>query len=102
MDEDIDYETTLDYPILYKSLLKGRLLNTKSFIILVIKALIQGTLIMYLTTLLFPRSFYDIVTIQFTALIITELLNTMTIVSSFYLNLILITLTRQAELLFYK
>lgn len=63
MDEDIDFETALDYPMLYKSLLKGRLLNIKSFIILVIKAMIQGTLIMYLTTLLFPRSFYDIVTI---------------------------------------
>jgi hypothetical protein len=40
MDEDIDFATTLDYPILYKTLLKGRLLNSKSFIILVIKALI--------------------------------------------------------------
>lgn len=36
---------------------------------------------MYLTNLLFPRSYFDIVTIQFTALIITELLNTMTIVN---------------------
>ena len=81
MDEDINYETSLDYPMLYKSLLKGRLLNSKSFIITIIKAIIQGTLIMYLTTLLFPRSFFDIVTIQFTSLILTELLNTMTIVS---------------------
>jgi hypothetical protein len=63
MDEDITYGAALDYPVLYKSLLKGRLLNVKSFIIMVIKAIIQGTLIMFLTTLLFPRSFFDIVTI---------------------------------------
>jgi hypothetical protein len=40
MDEDIDFKAALDYPMLYKILLKGRLLNVKSFIILVIKALI--------------------------------------------------------------
>lgn len=35
---------------------------------------------MYLTNLLFPRSYFDIVTIEFTALILTELLNTTTMV----------------------
>jgi len=60
--------------------LKGRLLNVKSFIIMVIKAMLQGTLIMYLTNLLFPRNYFDIVTIEFTALILTELLNTTTMV----------------------
>lgn len=36
---------------------------------------------MYLTNLVFPDNFFDIVTIQFSALIVTELFNTLTIVS---------------------
>ena len=41
MDEDLTFETMKENPQLYKYLLKGRLLNTKSFIIFVIKAIIQ-------------------------------------------------------------
>jgi phospholipid-translocating ATPase len=80
MDEDLDFTTLKRYPILYRELQLGRLLNYKAFFIMLLKAVFQGSSIILLTILLFPTNVTDIVTITFTALIITELLNTVTIV----------------------
>lgn len=45
MDEDLSFEVMKQYPQLYKILLKGRLLNAKSFVLLFIKAMIQVSFI---------------------------------------------------------
>lgn len=80
MDEDLPYETVLRYPQLYRELQQGRLLNFKMFFTLMMKGVFQGSAIMLLTIILFPSNTVDIVTITFSALILTELLNTVTIV----------------------
>jgi len=75
-DEDVSYEAALEYPELYKSLQSGRDMNFKNFLIWMFKSIYQGSVIMILSLLIFSESFYQIVTITFTSLIIAELLNT--------------------------
>jgi phospholipid-translocating ATPase len=64
-----------EFPQLYQSLQKGRELNLKTFLIWVWKSIYQGAIIMLLCFWLFENSFTEIVTITFTALILSELLN---------------------------
>jgi phospholipid-translocating ATPase len=64
-----------EFPQLYQSLQKGRELNLKTFLIWVWKSIYQGAVIMFLTFWLFEQSFTTVVTITFTALILSELLN---------------------------
>lgn len=77
-DEDINREKALNYPLLYKTLQKSRELNVKTFLIWVWKSLFQATVIMVMGVYLFDDSFLMIVTITFTALILSEILNVYT------------------------
>jgi len=77
-DEDVDKQRALGFPILYKTLQKSRELNTKTFFIWMWKSLFQATVIMLMSLSLFEESFLEIVTITFTALILSEILNVYT------------------------
>jgi phospholipid-translocating ATPase len=75
LDEDIDEDKAFKYPELYQELQKGRALSYKSFFIWVFQSIYQGGVIMLLAIFLFEDSFLNIVSITFTTLILTELLN---------------------------
>ena len=75
LDEDVDRETCLKYPILYQSLQAGRSLNFKTFLIWVWKSIYQAAIIMFLAVLLFNDSFVIIMSITFTTLVFIEFLN---------------------------
>ena len=77
-DEDIDMKRALNYPPLYKTLQKGRELSLKNFFIWVWRSLYQAAVIMFFSLNMFDNSYYNIVTITFTALILSELLNVTT------------------------
>jgi phospholipid-translocating ATPase len=74
-DEDVNVNSVMKFPPLYKTLQKGRSLSTKTFLIWVWKSIYQGCLIMLATVIFFSESYTNIVTITFSALIIIELLN---------------------------
>ncbi len=74
LDEDVKQETVFVFPELYAELQKGRVLNFKTFLQWVWKAMYQAGIIMLLAIFLFESSFTRIVSITFTALILTELL----------------------------
>lgn len=74
-DHDVNVETVMKYPPLYATLQKGRSLSSKTFLIWFFKSVFQGCVIMLGTLLFFNESFTNIVTITFSALIMTELLN---------------------------
>ncbi|KAI8909700.1 hypothetical protein EDD86DRAFT_190542 [Gorgonomyces haynaldii] len=73
-DLDINEETALLYPELYKELTKGRTLSFKTFCIWLFISVYQGGAIMILAIWLFENEFVRIVSISFTALILNELL----------------------------
>lgn len=75
LDEDVDRNTCLRFPILYQSLQAGRSLNTKTFLIWVWKSIYQAAVIMFLAITLFQDSFITIMSITFTTLIFIEFLN---------------------------
>ena len=77
-DRDIDAKRALNHPPLYKSLQKGRELNLKNFFIWLWISIYQAAVIMLLSLYLFDNSYYNIMTITFTALILSELLNVTT------------------------
>ena len=77
-DEDVTLEKTMLYPNLYITLRKSRDLNTKTFFIWLWISIYQGVVIMVLSLVLFEQSFVRIVTITFTSLIISEILNVAT------------------------
>jgi phospholipid-translocating ATPase len=81
-DEKISRETILKYPNLYCSLRKNREMGVKRFLLWCWVSLYQGAAIMLLSLLLFESSFVQIVTITFSALILSEVLNVATQVSS--------------------
>ncbi|CAF2103709.1 unnamed protein product [Rotaria magnacalcarata] len=60
LDQDVPADIALLYPELYKELAKGRIY--------------QGSVIMYVGLILFDADFIHVVSITFTALILTELL----------------------------
>ncbi|KAL4235196.1 ATP synthase subunit 9 [Mactra antiquata] len=74
LDKDVQPETALMYPELYKDLTKGRSLSFKSFFMWVLISIYQGGIIMYGAFLLFEDEFFHVVAITFTSLILTELL----------------------------
>lgn len=65
---------------MYKILQKGRLLGIKAFMQVLLEALLQGNIIIFLTFILFPKDFNDLITIQFSALILTQLFSSFNIV----------------------
>ena len=71
LDEDISAEKCLLYPNLYLSLQKSRELNTKTFFTWLWISIYQGVVIMVLSLVLFEQSFVRIVTITFSALILS-------------------------------
>ena len=71
-------KAVLDFPSLYKDLLKGRELSLKSFLWWFKKSLFQASVIMIGSIYLFEFVFLKIVTITFTCLILIELLNVYT------------------------
>ncbi len=74
-DEDVDLTSVIKFPVLYKILQKGRVLNMKTFISWCVKSIYQGAVIMIGAVLLFEDNFVNIVSITFTALIFIEILN---------------------------
>lgn len=84
-DEDISEDKAMEYPQLYQTLQKGRQLNLKTFLIWIWKSIYQGSMIMFLGFWLFEESVVQIVTITFTSLIILQLLNIYTELTSFSL-----------------
>jgi phospholipid-translocating ATPase len=74
-DEDVDLKTVVKFPNLYKILQKGRVLNTKTFLIWCFKSIYQGAVIMIGAVLLFEDNYLNIVSITFTSLIFIEVLN---------------------------
>lgn len=74
-DEDCSSSVVIKFPILYSSLQKGRVLNTKTFLIWMWKSIFQATVIMVGALVFFHESYTNIVTITFSALIVCEILN---------------------------
>jgi phospholipid-translocating ATPase len=74
LDKDVSSDIAMTYPELYKELTKGRSLNYKTFFMWVLISTYQGGVIMFGAFLLFEDDFIHIVSIAFTALILTELL----------------------------
>ncbi len=87
-DEDLTYKEVRDHPLLYRELQRGRYLNFKAFCIILMKSMFQGAVIILMTVTIFQSNILDIVTICFTSLILTELLNTISMVSSVSCKLI--------------
>ena len=87
-DEDLTYKEVRDHPLLYRELQRGRYLNFKAFCIILMKSMFQGAVIILMTVTIFQSNILDIVTICFTSLILTELLNTISMVSSVTFRLI--------------
>ena len=89
LDDGVSQEDVYKYPRLYRSLQKGRALNTQSFLQWIWKSIFQVSaitffntyfvfkafVIMYCTIRFFDNSFLNIVTITFTTLILLESLN---------------------------
>uniref|UniRef100_A0A7S3CJ81 P-type ATPase C-terminal domain-containing protein n=1 Tax=Strombidium rassoulzadegani TaxID=1082188 RepID=A0A7S3CJ81_9SPIT len=75
LDEDVDREICLKFPILYQTLQDGRSLNIKTFLIWTWKSIYQASIIMFLAVILFNDSFVIIMSITFTTLICIEFLN---------------------------
>jgi phospholipid-translocating ATPase len=71
-DEDVEKSIALKYPPLYRSLQKGRDLNSKTFLIWVWKSIYQGVIIIVMSIFLFKNIFIQLETVAFTALIFTE------------------------------
>ncbi|CAI5439375.1 unnamed protein product [Caenorhabditis angaria] len=74
VDRDVTAASALRYPELYKELGKGRSLSYKTFFIWVLISLYQGAVIMYGALLVFDADFIHVVSISFSALIVTELI----------------------------
>ncbi|VDO33572.1 unnamed protein product [Haemonchus placei] len=74
VDRDVTATNALTYPELYKELGKGRSLSYKTFCIWVMISLYQGAVIMYGALLVFDADFIHVVSISFSALIVTELI----------------------------
>ncbi|KAL7631634.1 UNVERIFIED_CONTAM: hypothetical protein RMT77_018059 [Armadillidium vulgare] len=74
LDRDVSPKIALSYPEVYKELTKGRSLSYKTFFMWVLISIYQGGILMYGAMLLFDEELLHIVSISFTALILTELL----------------------------
>jgi phospholipid-translocating ATPase len=85
LDQDADANTLMDFPLLYQSLQRRRPISFSAFCLCILKSLYQGATIIILGVVLFPENnFINIVSITFTSLIFTELLNVMTEIDNFH------------------
>ena len=74
LDQDVSPQLAMEYPELYKELVKGRILSIKTFLIWTVISIYQGGIIMLFALYLFELEFIHIVAITFTALIFNELI----------------------------
>eukprot|EP00796_Vickermania_ingenoplastis_P007345 gene7345-5179_t len=74
LDEDFEERRIHEYPQLYKELLKSRSLNLRTFLQWIWISLFQGGVMMYLSLEFFSDEMFQIVTIAFTSLLLTELI----------------------------
>ena len=81
--EDLTYSQALKFPKLYQKLQKGRELSLRKFLQWTLKSLFQAFVIIVICYLALPYNFTIITTISYSALILTELLNTISNVNSF-------------------
>lgn len=89
-DTDTDREAVLNYPPLYRTLQKGRLLSFKTFLVWTWKSMYQGAVILMFSLQFFNDSFVNIVTITFSALIVIEILNVYTEINKFNKKMFLV------------
>jgi phospholipid-translocating ATPase len=82
-DQDANVSQIMQFPPLYKTLQKGRLLNFKTFAVWVWKSIYQGSVIILFALMFFNDSYTNIVTITFTSLIFIELLNVYTQITKY-------------------
>eukprot|EP01116_Phalansterium_solitarium_P016867 TRINITY_DN400_c3_g1_i1.p1 TRINITY_DN400_c3_g1~~TRINITY_DN400_c3_g1_i1.p1 ORF type:complete len:1058 (+),score=360.52 TRINITY_DN400_c3_g1_i1:1014-4187(+) len=75
LDTDVSETVAFRYPELYKDLQKGRSLSFKTFSMWVFTSVFQAGAIMLMSLVLFDQNLINIVSITFTALILTELAN---------------------------
>jgi len=75
LDRDVSFKNSLYYPELYHPLQAGLFLNNKSLLLWIMRSFFQGSIIMLFTLILFENEVHNIVSITFTALILTELYN---------------------------
>lgn len=73
LDEDFKESDVHEYPFLYKDLLKSRSMNTRTFLQWVWASFFQGGVMMLVALQLFSAEMFQIVTIAYTSLLITEL-----------------------------
>lgn len=75
LDKDIPMRQALNYPILYNHVQKGKNMNMRVFLCWLWKSIFQGSAIIILSILMMSKTFTEMVTITFTALIFIEFLN---------------------------
>jgi len=75
LDRDVSFTNSLFYPELYHPLQDGQSLNGSTFLLWIMRSFFQGSVIMLFTLILFETELHHIVSIVFTALILTELFN---------------------------
>lgn len=81
--EDLSFAHALRFPRLYQKLQKGRVLSLRKFLQWTLKSLFQAFVIILICYLILPLNFSAVTTVAYSALIITELLNTISNVESF-------------------
>jgi len=74
-DRDVSDSVAIQFPELYKDLQTGRVLSNKTFMKWLFMSTYQGCAIMLCTIFFFDSSMQNIVSITFTTLILTELIN---------------------------
>ena len=75
LDQDVSETVAMQFPELYRDLQKGRELSLRTFATWVFSSVYQGGVIMLCMLFLFENNMANIVTVTFTVLILTELLN---------------------------
>eukprot|EP01094_Clydonella_sp_ATCC50884_P010690 TRINITY_DN20543_c0_g1_i1.p1 TRINITY_DN20543_c0_g1~~TRINITY_DN20543_c0_g1_i1.p1 ORF type:complete len:603 (-),score=158.32 TRINITY_DN20543_c0_g1_i1:134-1705(-) len=89
LDEDVKKSDAFTFPELYQELQKGRALSVKTFCIWTLLSVYQASVIMVLGILLFESNLLNIVSITFTALILSELINVAFTVRTWRLMIVL-------------
>lgn len=89
LDVDVSYTQVARFPALYKTIQKGRSLNTKTFLIWTWKSIYQAAIIMFVAVTQFDQSFVNIVTITFSTLICIEMLNVLSEVTKVHRMMVL-------------
>lgn len=83
-DEDVSYRQVLEYPILYKNIQNGKELSIRTFLGWAWLSIFQGATLLVVSIIVFENSFFELVTITFTSLILIEMLNIATSVRKWH------------------